>query len=518
MVCGERLLISFALVFCIAPAAFSAQLRPAFFDEPARIVMPQNQQPGRSYPVFVVLPPTLGTAELFAPRIGLDPAIQESFILVLPAGRPRSEDYLPDFRAFVRWYEARLLLDLERVFSEYPADRARVYVGGYSLGGDLSWALSARNPELISGAVISGTRTSYPITPDSLERMQQRGFRAAFVIGSQEAAVRYEGINRTHARVRAAGVETLYREYPGSHSRRPTPAMYTEYISFISGESTAGLAPRPSAPPPGSQRNGGGLRPGPGGTQPVPGETLEYLLRHETRDRIALKWRFPYQAGEGGIQGSKDRELQLRLEGLWSRHWLRSVTRYDSFQAADDDRLHVVSQEIGFAYGAGRTLWGGGLRGDLWREFQDAGPAVRRWELIGFLGERYVPVVSERFRGDGRLDSLLTARYILPIPLLPLRASHVLNLELEYLFRLGRRAVFDASIGSFTRQREPASWGNEYVKSLDHVLGWSLGVGLRGPSPFLWRVEHRAEGVRAVGSSGSFNYDPRWLLSVEYSF
>jgi len=480
--------------------------------------MPQNQQPGRSYPVFVVLPPTLGTAELFAPRIGLDPAVQESFILVFPAGRPRSEDYLPDFLMFVRWYEARLLLDLERVFSEYPADRQRVYLGGYSLGGDLSWALSARNPELISGAVISGSRTSYPISPDALEQMARRGFRGAFVIGSQEAAVRYDGINRTHARVRAAGVETLYREYPGSHSRRPTPAMYTEYISFISGVSTAGLAPSPVAPRVGSQRDAGVHRPAPGGSQPIPGETLEYLLRHETTDRVALRWRFPYQVGDGGIQGSKDRELQLRLEGLWSRHWLRSLTRYDSFQATGGDRLHVVSQELGFAYGAGRTLWGGGVRGDLWREFEEGGEAIRRWELVGFLGERYLPIVNESFRGDGRLDSLITARYALPIPIAPIRASHVLNLELEYLFRLGRRVVFDGSVGSSTRQREVASWGSEYTRSLDHVLGWSLGVGLRAPSPFLWRVEHRAEALRPVGSSTSFSYEPRWLLSVEYSF
>ncbi|MCA1754970.1 MAG: hypothetical protein LC641_09800, partial [Spirochaeta sp.] len=269
-----RLPVAVVVLFLAASVAYSAQVRPAFFDKEARIVMPQNLQQGRSYPVFVVLPPTLGTAELFAPRIGLDPTIQESFILVFPAGRPRSEDYLPDFIAFVRWYEERLRLDLERVFAEYPADRQRVYVGGYSLGGDLSWALSARNPELIAGAVISGTRTSYPIAPDALELMQQRGFRGAFVIGSQEAAVRYQGINRTHARVRAAGVETLYREYPGSHSRRPTPGMYTEYISFISGESTAKLAPQPATPRVGSHRDAGVYRSASGGTQPIPGETL----------------------------------------------------------------------------------------------------------------------------------------------------------------------------------------------------------------------------------------------------
>lgn len=496
----------------------SAQLRPTFFDQEARIVMPQNLVSGRNYPVFVVLPPTLGTSELFAPRIGLDPAIQESFILVLPAGRPRSEDYLPDFLSFVRWYEARLLLDLQRVFVEYPADRERVYVGGYSLGGDLSWALSARNPELISGAVIAGSRTSYPISPDALAEMKQRGFRGAFIIGSQEAAVRYEGINRSHARVRSAGVETLYREYPGSHSRRPTPAMFTEYISFISGESTAGLAPRPSTPPVGSRDDAALYRPAPGGTHSIPRETLEHLLHNESADRVALTWRFPFQAGSGGIQGSQDRELQFRLEGLWSRYWLRSLTRYDSTKPPDGDRLQVVSQELGFASGGGRTLWGGGLRGDLWREFENGGTAVRRWALVGFLGERYLPIVSEGFRGEGRLDSLLTARYVLPIPLAPLRAAHVFNLELEYLFRLGTRFVFDGSVSSTTRQREVASWGSEYPGSLDHVLGWSLGVGLRAPSALLWRVEHRAEAVRPVGSSASFRYDPRWLLSVEYSF
>ena len=122
--------------------------------------------------MFVVLPPTGLEAARVAQYLGLDPQRQEDFILILPAGRPTRDEYLPDFVTFVEWYEERVLAELDSVLENYSADPERVYLGGYSLGGDLSWALAVRNPERFAGAVVAGSRTSYPVDSATLETLR----------------------------------------------------------------------------------------------------------------------------------------------------------------------------------------------------------------------------------------------------------------------------------------------------------------------------------------------------------
>lgn len=50
--------------------------------------------------------------------------------------------------------EQGVLSLLERVMTDYAVDRRRVLVIGYSLGGRGTWFLSARHPELFTGAIV----------------------------------------------------------------------------------------------------------------------------------------------------------------------------------------------------------------------------------------------------------------------------------------------------------------------------------------------------------------------------
>jgi len=53
--------------------------------------------------------------------------------------------------------EARVMTLLHNLFAEYPIDRDRILVTGYSLGGIGSWYYAARHPALFSGAIpVSG--------------------------------------------------------------------------------------------------------------------------------------------------------------------------------------------------------------------------------------------------------------------------------------------------------------------------------------------------------------------------
>lgn len=55
------------------------------------------------------------------------------------------------------------LKDLDALMARHNVkiDKSRVALGGSSLGGDLSWALSLRNPNLFQGAVTINSRNTY---------------------------------------------------------------------------------------------------------------------------------------------------------------------------------------------------------------------------------------------------------------------------------------------------------------------------------------------------------------------
>ena len=87
------------LAFLMMPAvawATTTQARPAYLDQPSRVVLPVGYSARRSYPVFIPLPPTGMSSLLMARSLGLDPERQTQFILLLPPGRPQRTEYLPD--------------------------------------------------------------------------------------------------------------------------------------------------------------------------------------------------------------------------------------------------------------------------------------------------------------------------------------------------------------------------------------------------------------------------------------
>jgi hypothetical protein len=48
-------------------------------------------------------------------------------------------------------------------------------------------------------------------------------------------------------------------------------------------------------------------------------------------------------------------------------------------------------------------------------------------------------------------------------------------------------------------------------------MEWSIGAGLRAPSPLLWRVGYRGIGERAL-PDGERTYRGLWNLTLEFSY
>ena len=112
-----------------------------------------------------------------------------SYVAVLPPGAPSTSDYLPGFSKFVGWMDTRLGEDLARARAEHPIDESRIFLVGFSLGGDTSWALLARHPETYAGAVVMGSRASARPNGAARRTMVERRVRVSFGMGLSDDAV-----------------------------------------------------------------------------------------------------------------------------------------------------------------------------------------------------------------------------------------------------------------------------------------------------------------------------------------
>ena len=224
-------LLAFPLV--TTPSSALGQVRPASFDQASVVrVVGGEPVPGERLPVVVFLAATNGTAA--GAFQWLSAAVPFArYIAVLPAGQPTTANYLPRFGDYVTWMEARLAQDLSALRERYPADPDRVYLAGFSLGGDTSWALLARHPDVYRGAVVLGARLSARVRGRGVQVMRERGVRVAFAIGSEDQDVRRQGIARTYDAMRTARVPAQLSYYPGAHTLPRDSAVLDALFRFV---------------------------------------------------------------------------------------------------------------------------------------------------------------------------------------------------------------------------------------------------------------------------------------------
>jgi predicted esterase len=201
-----------------------AQARSPAFDLPAELEVVGQPSPGERLPLVVFLPWTGGEArEMFDAARGQMPF--ERYVALLPHGRFERDDYLPAFHQFVTWMKERVLADLARARAEHPVDEARVYLVGFSLGGDTSWALLTRHPEVFAGAVVLGSRAGARARGAAARTMREHGRRVVFGMGETDDAVRVRGVERAFASARAARLDAALVRYPGGHGLPPPDTL-----------------------------------------------------------------------------------------------------------------------------------------------------------------------------------------------------------------------------------------------------------------------------------------------------
>src|SRR5262249_50928847 len=109
------------------------------------VVYPPGFDDHRPYPVVVMLPASNGpSAQMLRYYIPPNYAI-----VVLSAGIGTPDDYATGaaWSRTIQRYERQLLSDLDALAEQGNVDTGHVVLAGFSMGGDLAWALALRNPE-----------------------------------------------------------------------------------------------------------------------------------------------------------------------------------------------------------------------------------------------------------------------------------------------------------------------------------------------------------------------------------
>lgn len=177
------------------------------------LLLPPGYDAAHRYPVVVLLPFTSGGAgrlltdwaaqtsrrsraressegalaallDYFYP----DGAGRESFAMLLTGGSGREADYATEdaWSATIVRIEDELLADLDALAARYALDTTRVVLAGYSMGGDLAWALALRNPTRFSGAIVMGSGASYRTAASRMATLAARGARFFFTVGDHD--------------------------------------------------------------------------------------------------------------------------------------------------------------------------------------------------------------------------------------------------------------------------------------------------------------------------------------------
>ncbi len=153
------------------------------------IILPPGYDASRQYPALVLMPYTDRSAlHMFNWGIYHTYRLrhENGFVVIMPPGQGSSANWSgPGWQALVDEYEAYIQWDLAAIAVKYKVDSTQMVIGGFSLGGDLSWTLSLRNPGIFSGAIVMSSMSNYRDAQHA-QQLAAKDFRYFMVMGNYD--------------------------------------------------------------------------------------------------------------------------------------------------------------------------------------------------------------------------------------------------------------------------------------------------------------------------------------------
>ena len=157
-----------------------------------KVILPPSYDVSETYPALFLMPYTTGTPTVFFNSYfsrSHEVDNSEPYIVILPladiAGA-REDIANPD--ALAR-YENAVKAALSALVSVCNIDPSRLAIAGWSLGGDLAWHITLRNPDLFQGAMIVGSRSINPNpsrNPELIQQLATNNVRLFMAMGDRD--------------------------------------------------------------------------------------------------------------------------------------------------------------------------------------------------------------------------------------------------------------------------------------------------------------------------------------------
>jgi predicted peptidase len=184
------------------------------------VVLPAGYDAQKTYPALVLMPPTNRTAaeffnwamsEAYRKRTG-DP-----FIVILPPERGSRGDYGSGgaFESAIAYYEKAVRDNLKGIIGKYNIDTSRVAIGGFSLGADLAWAISIRNPDLFKSAILIDSLCTYRLAKN-LNQLTAKKFRYVLIAGRKEGGEVTHPMQDVKAILDQHNIANIYKAFPNA--------------------------------------------------------------------------------------------------------------------------------------------------------------------------------------------------------------------------------------------------------------------------------------------------------------
>lgn len=183
--------------------------------------IPEGYTASEKYPVVFLLPATGGGVPEVPSEIN-----GKKLILVEITG---TESFAVNgFGKTVDSAERAILAELQRLKSNYNIDASNILLYGFSLGGDISFAIALKNPKTFTGVFVMGSRSNYRVKPETLKDATLRFY---FTMGSLDD--RKASMDKAREFITKSGLLSEFELIPDLEHQAAPPASRLKGLQYL---------------------------------------------------------------------------------------------------------------------------------------------------------------------------------------------------------------------------------------------------------------------------------------------
>lgn len=129
----------------------------------------------------------------------------------------------------------KLLIDfVQQVKRLYKVNESRIYLGGFSQGGIMSYSVGLTRPDLLKGIVVLSSRLLPEVRPMVKPSERLKKLHLFVSHGLEDPVLSIEYAREAQTYLNTLGLTPEYHEYPGGHTL--TDAMFRDLLAWLKKE------------------------------------------------------------------------------------------------------------------------------------------------------------------------------------------------------------------------------------------------------------------------------------------